>query len=107
MRPDANQFPTLVSQAPGGVGVARSVGFDLGAPESGVLLWPGGMEWTPVPETPIDENRHARTHEHDVGDPSRFFGQWHLQAVAKAQGMQGPPQFDLDVRSSLSHARHA
>jgi hypothetical protein len=87
MRPNPHYLPAELTKASIGIRIARTVGFDLGAPESGVLLWPGGVEWTPVPEASIDENGDTRSKEYDVCDTARFAEQWHLQAVAKAQGM--------------------
>src|SRR5690606_12313778 len=77
------------------VGISASVAFDLLAPEASVLLWPGGVLRTAVPETAIDENRDLSTGERDICDPP-----WPLQhnvadPVTQAVSVKFPSESQL------------
>jgi hypothetical protein len=74
MFPDPHHLPSGGLQTLASVLVTPTVGFDLLTPKVGIAFRPGRVDRTAVPETAVDEDRHANPHEGDIGAPS-----WLLQ----------------------------
>ena len=57
MLPDSNDDPTVRFQFAVGVSITLSIRFDLLSPERRILLRPGPMDRTSMPEASINEDR--------------------------------------------------
>jgi len=66
MLPHANNFPSCRSQASRRVPIAFLILFDLSTPELGIGFRLRSVNWTAMPKTTIDENRHFRRSENNV-----------------------------------------
>ena len=74
--------PSLAGQAIVGVTIAGPVGFDLGPPPFGIVLWPGTVKRTAVPEAAVDEDRYTRTGEDDIDRAAATLKQPPMQSEA-------------------------
>lgn len=85
--PESKDFPARSFQMGVGFAVAYDVSVDFGAPPSCVCLRPRSMRLAAMPKTAVDEDRHARTDEGNVGPPtcSRQRG---VDTVAEAEVTQ-------------------
>lgn len=64
--PDTVDLPPSLLKAAISVAIAPTVHFELRSPPRGIRLRERPMEWTAMPEAPIDENRHFLSHEHNI-----------------------------------------
>ncbi len=70
MLPDAEDGPALGAQCAVDAAVPGLVAGDLGQPEGGVGLGPGGVFGAAVPETTVHEHGDAEPGEDEVGADS-------------------------------------
>lgn len=70
MLPDSDYGPTFSLKHPCVARVAFDVALEFGGPVGRVDSRRGSVNWTAVPEAPVDENGYAPTSEHDVGTNS-------------------------------------
>jgi hypothetical protein len=68
--PNSNHGPAGFLQSIVRVAVTGDVGFDFRPPPLGVVLGPGAMLRTPVPEAPVEKNGNALAREYDIGGAS-------------------------------------
>lgn len=65
--PEADDGPSSVAELAIGVSVSGLVRFDLAAPPIGVVLWPGAVNRTAVPEATVDVDGDALAREYEIG----------------------------------------
>lgn len=102
--PEPDRGPAKCVQSPVRVGVPRTIGLDLLAPEICIALRPGAVLRATVPETAIDEDGYPCTGENDVGGAPQPGQNWHLETITEALGVQGLTEADLRSRAFLPHA---
>lgn len=88
MFPDTEDRPTHDSKAFSGIGVPHSIRIDFLLPEPSVLLGPRGMQRTPMPKAPVDEDGDFLPGERYVSCSSRLSKYFEVDAVAKSSGEQ-------------------
>lgn len=73
MRPCADHRPAFLAERAGKRAISRRVGRDLCVPPGRVSPWAAHVSGAAVPETPVDEDGDALTHEHDISASSHLF----------------------------------
>jgi hypothetical protein len=100
MLPDPHDKPIVVAEACVDLTIAGDVAVELRSPIRAICSRLSCMNWAPVPEATIHEDRHPCSRECDVGHNRRRERDSVLGPVPKPRGVKGlaEPHFRTGVR---------